>query len=239
MAAGHDINYVAVTGALDSFRARKGRPRLAAQPRRRLRRRRALYLVVGVLAGVIEARAAGKGQVVDVAMCDGVASLITMFHALKAMGVWTDKAGENLLDGGAPFYGPVPKSQGRQVFHHRRDRACNLRRASATHGHRRSDVQDQNNRANWPTLCEKWKPIFLTKTRDEWAGCSKAPTPAPWPSIRWRREEPSPSRRPQDVRRAQWRRSAAPAALLAHAVADPVRADGRAHRSRDRTGGVD
>jgi alpha-methylacyl-CoA racemase len=167
MAAGHDINYVAVTGALDSFRARKGG---LVSPLNLVGDYGggALYLVVGVLAGVIEARGSGKGQVVDVAMCDGVASLITMFHALKAMGVWTDKVGENLLDGGAPFYGPFECKDGRYFtigaiepqFY-----AELLQRAGIDD----PEFKDQNNRANWPKLVKKMEAIFLTKTRDEWS----------------------------------------------------------------------
>ena len=103
MAAGHDINYIAITGALDSFRSHDGEP-VAPLNLVGDYGGGALFLVVGLLAAVIEARTSGKGQVVDVAMCDGVSSMLTMFHALKAMGRWTDEAGTNLLDGGAHFY---------------------------------------------------------------------------------------------------------------------------------------
>ena len=103
MAAGHDINYIAITGALDSFRSHDGEP-VAPLNLVGDYGGGALFLVVGLLAAVIEARSSGKGQVVDAAMCDGVSSMLTMFHALKAMGRWTDEAGTNLLDGGAHFY---------------------------------------------------------------------------------------------------------------------------------------
>jgi alpha-methylacyl-CoA racemase len=167
LAAGHDINYVAVTGALDSFRARKGG---LVSPLNLVGDYGggALYLVMGALAALIQARASGKGQVVDVAMCDGVASLITMFHALKAMGVWTGEAGENLLDGGAHFYGPFECKDGRfftigaiepQFY------AEFLQRAGIDD----PDFKDQNNRAKWPALRDKMEAIFKTKTRDEWS----------------------------------------------------------------------
>ncbi len=167
MAAGHDINYVAVTGALDSFRARKGG---LVSPLNLVGDYGggALYLVVGALAALISSRATGKGQVVDVAMCDGVASLITMFHALTAMGVWTNKPGENLLDGGAPFYGPFECKDGKfftigaiepQFY------AELLQRAGIDD----PDFKDQNNRAKWPAQREKMEAIFKTKTRDEWS----------------------------------------------------------------------
>ena len=167
LAAGHDINYVAVTGALDSFRARKGG---LVSPLNLVGDYGggALYLVMGALAALIQARASGKGQVVDVAMCDGVASLITMFHALKAMGVWAGEAGENLLDGGAHFYGPFECKDGRfftigaiepQFY------AEFLQRAGIDD----PDFKDQNNRAKWPALRDKMEAIFKTKTRDEWS----------------------------------------------------------------------
>ncbi len=167
LAAGHDINYVAVTGALDSFRARKGG---LVSPLNLVGDYGggALYLVMGALAALISSRASGKGQVVDVAMCDGVASLITMFHALKAMGVWTGEAGENLLDGGAHFYGPFECKDGKfftigaiepQFY------AEFLQRAGIDD----PDFKDQNNRAKWPALRDKMEAIFKTKTRDEWS----------------------------------------------------------------------
>ena len=167
MAAGHDINYVAVTGALDSFRARKGG---LVSPLNLVGDYGggALYLVMGALAALIQSRASGKGQVVDVAMCDGVASLITMFHALSAMGVWTDKPGENLLDGGAPFYGPFECKDGKfftigaiepQFY------AELLQRAGIDD----PEFKDQNNRAKWPSQREKMEAIFKTKTREEWS----------------------------------------------------------------------
>ena len=167
MAAGHDINYVAVTGALDSFRARKGG---LVSPLNLVGDYGggALYLVMGALAALIQARASGKGQVVDVAMCDGVASLITMFHALTAMGVWTNKPGENLLDGGAPFYGPFECKDGKfftigaiepQFYVELLQRA----------GIDDPDFKDQNDRSKWPAQREKMEAIFKTKTRDEWS----------------------------------------------------------------------
>lgn len=167
MAAGHDINYVAITGALDSFRARKGG---LVSPLNLVGDYGggALYLVMGALAALIEARASGKGQVVDVAMCDGVASLITMFHALKAMGAWPGGPGENLLDGGAHFYGPYACKDGgyftigaiEPQFY-----AELLQRMGIDD----PEFKDQNNRANWPRLRDKMEAIFLTRTRDEWA----------------------------------------------------------------------
>jgi alpha-methylacyl-CoA racemase len=110
-AAGHDINYIAITGALDSFRSNEGAP---VSPLNLIGDYGggAQFLIIGLLAGIIEARTSGKGQVVDVAMCDGVSNMLTMFHALHATGRWTDQAGTNLLDGGAHFYRPYKCKDG-------------------------------------------------------------------------------------------------------------------------------
>jgi alpha-methylacyl-CoA racemase len=167
MAAGHDINYVAVTGALDSFRARNGE---VVSPLNLVGDYGggALYLVVGVLAALVEAQSSGRGQIVDVAMCDGVASLITMFHALKTMGVWTDKTRNNMIDGGAHFYRVYECKDGKHFsigaiepqFY-----AEFLQRAGIDD----PAFKTQNDRAHWLTLQDKLETLFKTKTRDEWS----------------------------------------------------------------------
>jgi alpha-methylacyl-CoA racemase len=167
MAAGHDINYIAITGALDSFRSHDGEP-VAPLNLVGDYGGGALFLVVGLLAGVIEARTSGKGQVVDVAMCDGVSNMLTMFHALKAMGRWTDQAGTNLLDGGAHFYRTYKCGCGNYIsigaiepqFYAELRQLAGLGDAA---------FDAQNDRAKWPELQQKLEAVFLTKTRDEWA----------------------------------------------------------------------
>jgi alpha-methylacyl-CoA racemase len=167
MAAGHDINYIAITGALDSFRSHDGEP-VAPLNLVGDYGGGALFLVVGLLAAIIEARSSGKGQVVDAAMCDGVSSMLTMFHALKAMGRWTDEAGTNLLDGGAHFYRTYKCGCGNYMsigaiepqFY------AELRKLA---GLSEEAFDAQNDRAKWPELQKKLEAVFLTKTRDEWA----------------------------------------------------------------------
>src|ERR1700688_1424197 len=102
-AAGHDINYISVTGALAAIGT-------AATPVPPLNLvgdfgGGALYLVVGVLAALLEAKTSGKGQVVDAAMCGGAAHRMSMFFGLTAAGRWTEARDNNFLDGGAHFYG--------------------------------------------------------------------------------------------------------------------------------------
>lgn len=165
-AAGHDINYIAITGALDSFRAPDG---ALVSPLNLVGDYGggAMFLVVGVLAGIIEARSSGKGQVVDAAMCDGVSSMLTMFHALKATGRWTDQAGTNLLDGGAHFYRPYRCKDGRYFslgaiepqFY------AELRKLA---GLEDEAFNPQMSRDKWPELRAKMEAVFLTKTCAEW-----------------------------------------------------------------------
>ena len=166
-AAGHDINYIAITGALDSFRAGNGE---TVSPLNLVGDYGggALYLVVGVLAAVIEARASGKGQVVDAAMCDGVSSMLTMFHSMKAIGRWTDQPRTNLLDGGAHFYRTYECKDGgfmaigalEPQFY------TELRQLAGL----TEDCYDaQMNRGEWPNMQDKMAALFKTKTRDEWA----------------------------------------------------------------------
>ncbi len=101
-AAGHDINYIAIVGALHAIgTAEKPVPPLNLVGDFG---GGALYLAFGLLAGVIHARASGQGQVIDCAMTDGAASLMAMFYGMSASGVWADQRNSNLLDGGAQFY---------------------------------------------------------------------------------------------------------------------------------------
>ncbi len=102
-AAGHDINYISITGALAAI----GTKEKPVPPLNLVGDfgGGALYLVVGVLAALLEASRSGKGQVVDAAMCDGAASLMSMFFDMTAMGRWTEGRDQNFLDGGAHFYG--------------------------------------------------------------------------------------------------------------------------------------
>lgn len=165
--AGHDINYIAITGALDSFRSCDGD---TVSPLNLVGDYGggALYLAVGVLAGVIEARSSGKGQVVDAAMCDGVSSMLTLFHSMHATGRWSDKARTNLLDGGAHFYRTYETKDGRYMavgalepqFY------AELRRLA---GLGDECYDDQMNRSQWPSLHDKLAEVFKTKTRDEWS----------------------------------------------------------------------
>jgi alpha-methylacyl-CoA racemase len=113
-APGHDINYVALAGALDPLR-RDGRP--PAPPLNLLGDYGGggMLIVVGILSALVERSLSGRGQVVDAAMIDGVALLTTLFHGMRAEGLWSDVPGTNVLDLGAPFYNVYETADGRYV----------------------------------------------------------------------------------------------------------------------------
>ncbi len=165
-AAGHDINYISLSGAL----AAMGVPGQPPAPPLNLvgdYGGGALYLVVGLLAGILEARQSGRGQVVDAAMVDGAASLMAQFFALAALGRWTERRQDNLLDGGAPFYGTYACSDGKHVsvgpiepqFY------ALLREKLQLH---EPLFDRQNDKAAWPRMRERLAQVLATRTRDEW-----------------------------------------------------------------------
>jgi len=164
--AGHDINYISLAGALHAM----GYADRAPTPPLNLVGDfggGAMYLLCGLLAGYIEAQRSGQGQVVDAAMTDGTASLLTAFFGLKAIGRWTDRRASNYLDGGAHYYGCYTCADGRFIsigsiepkFY-----ALLLEKLDIED----PDFRDQNNPEAWPSLRSKLENIFLTKTRDEW-----------------------------------------------------------------------
>lgn len=162
--AGHDINYIAVAGALGAL-GRNGAP-----PQIPLNligdfAGGSLYLVVGLLAATLEARSSGRGQVVDAAMVDGVAHLMTLFTALRQADLWRDRPGTNLLDGGAPFYDVYVTADGGYMsvgalepqFY-----AELIRRLGVEDAPSRDDEQ------NWPQLRAIFETTFASRTQAEW-----------------------------------------------------------------------
>src|SRR5258708_2614512 len=164
-AAGHDINYISVTGALAAI-GPKERP---VPPLNLVGDfgGGALYLVVGVLAALLEAKKSGKGQVVDAAMCDGAASLMSMFFDMPPIGRWNRRRESNFLDGGAHFYGVYECAFGRFIsigsiepqFY------ALLRQHAGLSG---AEFDAQMDRKAWPGLKEKLTKVFKGKTREDW-----------------------------------------------------------------------
>ena len=113
-AAGHDLNYIALTGALHAIGPAGAKP---VPPLNLVGDYGggALYLAMGLLAALHERTSSGKGQVVDAAMVDGAASLMSIFYGMHASGRWSEQRGDNLLDGGAPFYDTYETADGKYV----------------------------------------------------------------------------------------------------------------------------
>jgi len=165
-AAGHDINYLSLSGALHAIGEKGGKPvaplNLVADCGGG-----AMLLAMGVLAGVISARNTGQGQVVDAAMTDGAAVLMSMMYTLKAMGQWTQERGSNLLDGGAHFYDTYRCSDGKWLsvgaiepqFY-----VLLLEKAGIDD----PAFKAQWDRSQWPALKEKLAAVLVTRSRDAW-----------------------------------------------------------------------
>jgi len=163
--AGHDINYLSLTGALHAIGTEE-KPiaplNLAADYGGG-----ALFLVTGILAAVLHARATGQGQVVDAAMTDGAAYLMSLFYGMFAAGQWKDRRGANLLDGGRPYYDTYRCADDKWIsigslepqFY-----ALLLQKIGAG----TELLQQQTARASWPQMREQFREIFASKTRAEW-----------------------------------------------------------------------
>lgn len=164
--AGHDINYIALSGALHTFGP-------AERPMAPVNivgdyGGGGMFLAFGVLAGILSARTTGKGQVVDAAMIDGAAVLSAMTYTMFGTGMWLDERGVNVLDGAAPYYDTYETADGRFVsigsiepqFH-----AILLEKLGLAGDP--AFAQDAD-RATWPRQKERLRAIFRSRTRDEW-----------------------------------------------------------------------
>ena len=165
-AAGHDINYIALTGALAAIGPAGGAP---VPPLNLLGDfgGGSMYLAMGVLAAHIETLRSGKGQVVDAAIVDGTAGLMTMFHAFRQMGAFKTERGTNLLDGGAPFYGVYETGDGKHVAIGALEPKF-YEEMIGKLGLAGEDLPQQYDPKGWPRLKARFEEVFRTKTRDEW-----------------------------------------------------------------------
>jgi len=165
--AGHDIDYIALSGALHAIGHAGGRP---VPPLNLVGDfgGGGMLLAVGVLAALLEARHSGRGQVVDAAMVEGASLLATMFWGMAAAGQWSEARGANVLDSGAPWYDTYETADGRFVaigaiepkFY------AELLARMGLAGEALPDPQD---RAGWPALRARFAAAFRTRTRDEWS----------------------------------------------------------------------
>jgi alpha-methylacyl-CoA racemase len=164
--AGHDINYIALAGALAHF----GRPGEAPVPPINMVGDfggGGMLMAFGVVCALLEAKSSGQGQVVDASMVDGSATLMAMVHGLHAMGFWDLERGRNIIDGGAHFYDAYETADGQYVsigsiepqFY------AELLRITGLDG---EDLPAQMDRSQWPALKERVAALFKQKTRAEW-----------------------------------------------------------------------
>ena len=164
-AAGHDLNYISLTGALHAIG-----PQAAPLPPLNLigdYGGGALYLALGILSALFERNTSGKGQVVDAAMVEGAASLMSIFYGLLASGSWQTQRGSNLLDGGAPFYSVYETGDGLHVSVAALENKFFAELARLI-GLESRFVQGQMDRTLWPAMRARLSEIFRTRTRVEW-----------------------------------------------------------------------
>lgn len=164
-AAGHDFNYISLSGAAAAI----GTADMPVPPLNLVGDFAAgsLFLVIGMLSALLEAKSSGKGQVVDAAITDGTAHLMSIFHTLDRMGLWSTKRGANLLDGGLPFYRAYATSDGQfvsvaaiepQFF------AELITKAGLPSDY----IQDQHNRERWPAMTAAMEALFKSQPRSHW-----------------------------------------------------------------------
>jgi len=164
--AGHDINYISLSGALHTI----GRPDTSPVPPLNLVGDfggGGMLLAFGMVCALYEARKSGQGQVIDAAMVDGSAALMAMVYGMHAAGSWVDRRGANLADGGAPFYDAYETADGKWVsvgsiepqFY-----SLLLKRT----GLEDPEFQPQMDRSKWPRLKEKVAAVFKSKSREQW-----------------------------------------------------------------------
>jgi alpha-methylacyl-CoA racemase len=165
--AGHDINYIALAGALEPI-GRAGQPPLPPLNLVGDFGGGGMLLAFGVACALVEAKQSGKGQVVDAAMVDGAAVLMTMFHAFRAMGIWEDQRGNNLLDTGAYFYEVYETKDGKYVSVGALERQFYETLLDKLELTDDESLPRQHDKAEWPATKERFAEIFKTKTRDEW-----------------------------------------------------------------------
>jgi alpha-methylacyl-CoA racemase len=165
-AAGHDLNYISLTGAAHAI-GRRGQPPTPPLNLVGDFGGGALYLALGIVAALYEAQHSEQGQVVDTAMVDGAASLMSSTYGLYAAGMINDRRGENLVDSGSHFYDVYETADGKFVsiaaieakFY-----AELLQRL----GLENEALPEQMDRQRWPELKERLTKVFRTKTREEW-----------------------------------------------------------------------
>jgi alpha-methylacyl-CoA racemase len=165
-AAGHDINYISLTGSLHAIGRRGEKP---VPPLNVIGDfgGGAMFLAFGMVCALLEVQKSGKGQVVDAAMTDGSALLMSLFHTFKAQGLWNPGRGSNMLDGGAHFYDVYETRDGKFVsIGSFEPRFYELLMEKT--GLDAMEFADQHNAERWPEYKRKLEAVFKTRSRDDW-----------------------------------------------------------------------
>ena len=165
-AAGHDINYIALAGALAHFGRRGGKP----TPPINLVGDfggGGMFLAFGVVCGILEARSSGQGQVIDAAMVDGTAVLMSMIWGLRAVGAWDERLGMNVLDTGGPAYDTYETADGKFIAIGSLEPQFYAELLERT-GLAGEDLPDPRDRERADVLRARFTELFKSKTRDEW-----------------------------------------------------------------------
>jgi alpha-methylacyl-CoA racemase len=166
MHAGHDVSYIAVTGALHAIGDAGGPPQIPINLVGDFGGG-GTYMVMGVLAALLESRTTGRGRVVDAAIVDGAVHLLTVIHALINAGAWVDERGANMLDGGAPYYSVYMTADGRYMAAGAVE-AKFYAEMLAKLGITDIDVAEQNDPATWPATRKSIADAFRQRTQAEW-----------------------------------------------------------------------
>jgi len=164
--AGHDINYIALTGVLHAI----GGAERPVPPLNLIGdfAGGAMMLAFGIVCALLEAKASGRGQVVDAAMTDGVATLAAMIYSFREQGLWRDRREANLLDGGAPFYRTYACADGKFVAVGALEPQF-FAELLAGLGIAAEALPDRWARENWPAIAARFEAAFRTRERDDWA----------------------------------------------------------------------
>jgi alpha-methylacyl-CoA racemase len=165
-AAGHDLNYIALSGALHAIGRKGGPPEIPLNLVGDFGGG-SMYLAFGILCALHEARSSGQGQVVDAAMIDGATSLMSMIYGAHAAGYWSDERGSNRLDSGAPWYNVYETKDGKWVAVGSTEHTFYVNTVKVL-GLDAADFGDQHDRAGWPRMKEAFAQAFRQRTRDEW-----------------------------------------------------------------------
>ena len=184
--AGHDIDYIAVTGALAAIGPADGPPTPPLNLLGDLGGG-SMVLVSGLLAALLAVARGAPGQVVDAAVVDGTALLTTFVHSLRAQGLWSGPRGRNVLDGGAPYYRAYECSDGRYLavgalepaFYAELVRRTGLQPTDATAPRTREDP------AHWADAEQEWAALFATRPRDDWCRLLEASDACVAPVLGW------------------------------------------------------